>query len=305
MRVGMVVPVRDPGAVWDSWLKAYLEQTLVPDHLVVIDSSSRNETAVTARKAGATILSIDAASFDHGRSRQQGVEALGDVDFAVLATQDALPGHPKSIERLLAPLLHDPEVGASFGRQLPRPGAGAVEAHSRYFNYPPQDRVVGAADVPRLGLKAGFISNVLACYRISALLAVRGFPSPVVFGEDAIVGARLVLQGWKIAYVAGATVYHSHGYSVATEARRYFDIGVLHAKEPWIQARLGRATGEGLNYVRSELSYLSKNAPLRIPEALLRTASKLVMYRSGMRSARLPLSLCRRLSLNPGYWKKA
>lgn len=66
--------------------------------------------------------------------------------------------------------------------------------------------------------------------------------------------------------------------------------------------RLGKPEGEGLRYVRSELAFLWRNAPLAIPEALLRLPLKYLGYRLGRKQARLPLWLKRRLSANPAFW---
>ena len=56
----------------------------------------------------------------------------------------------------------------------------------------------------------------------------------------------MILAGYKVAYCAEATVRHSHNYTPWEEFRRYFDTGVFHACEPWIQQQLGGASGEGL-----------------------------------------------------------
>ncbi|BBI49657.1 hypothetical protein HORIV_20780 [Vreelandella olivaria] len=89
-----------------------------------------------------------------------------------------------------------------------------------------------------------------------------------------IAGARLLKAGWKLAYCAEACALHSHNYSLVEEFQRYFDIGVLHHREAWLLDWLGRAEGEGGRFVRSELSYLWRRAPWRLPEAGLRTLLK-------------------------------
>jgi rhamnosyltransferase len=59
-----------------------------------------------------------------------------------------------------------------------------------------------------LGIKSIFISNSFAAYRRSALLAVGGFRKDVIFGEDTVTAARLLLSGYQVAYSAQACVYH-------------------------------------------------------------------------------------------------
>ena len=134
-------------------------------------------------------------------------------------------------------------------------------------------------------------------------IAVGGFPQDVIFGEDTITAAKFLLAGWKIAYVAEAQVYHSHSYTWRQDFKRYFDIGVLHARENWLLKEFGSAGGEGSRFVRSELNYLWPRYWWLIPSALIRTALKLVGYRLGRIENKLSLGWKRKLSMHPNFWK--
>jgi rhamnosyltransferase len=123
-------------------------------------------------------------------------------------------------------------------------------------------------------------------------------------GEDQVAAARLLLAGWKVIYQADAMIKHSHGYSLLAEFRRYFDIGVFHDHQRDLLAGFGRAETEGRRFIRSEIAYLLDRSPLRIPEALLRNAMKLMGYRLGQQHRRLPVALKRRLAMNAGYFER-
>jgi rhamnosyltransferase len=181
-------------------------------------------------------------------------------------------------------------------------GAGPMEAHARYFNYSSQSSLRDLDDRKRFGFKTIFISNSFAAYRREALMAVGGFPRDVIFGEDTITAARLLLSGWKIAYVAEAKVYHSHSYTWIQDFKRYFDIGVLHVRESWLLSEFGGTGGEGSRFVRSELNYLWPRYWWLIPSASIRTALKLTGYRLGRIERRLSLRLKRRLSMHHRFW---
>lgn len=299
---GLVVPVRNPGTRWNRWLELLMTQTCRPTRTVVIDSSDDDTAAVQASKYGAEVVRIPPERFDHGETRRQGALMLDDCSVIFMCTQDAYFADSRAIEHLSRAFVDD-GIGAAFGRQLPRPHAHAIEAHARHFNYPDRPSTRGFSDAPRLGIKTGFLSDTFAAYRREALLAVGGFPHPLVFGEDAVVGARLILAGWKIAYVPEARVVHSHPLSVTDEFKRHFDIGVLHASHPWIQQSLGRAGGEGLRFLQSEVRYLRRHDIVRLPEAGLRTAAKLAGYRAGCAYRRIPNGICMRMSMNPRYWR--
>jgi rhamnosyltransferase len=154
----------------------------------------------------------------------------------------------------------------------------------------------------QLGIKAVFLSNSLAAYRRSALMCVGGFPTNVIFGEDMLTAARLLLAGYKVAYVAEACVYHSHSYTMVQEFKRYFDIGVLHCREPWLLDEFGQATGEGKRFVLSELRYLQEQDAWQIPSALVRTGIKFLGYRLGRMEARFTPNIKRQLSMHPRFW---
>jgi rhamnosyltransferase len=194
-------------------------------------------------------------------------------------------------------------VACAYGRQLPHADASPVAAHARLFNYPDVSRSVSLADKSHLGLKACFMSNSFAAYRVADFQAVGGFPSSVILGEDMSVAARLLMAGKRVAYVAGACVHHSHNYTALQEFRRYFDTGVFHARSPWLLQTFGSAGGEGLRFVRSELAYLWRHAPVWIPSALVRTAAKLAGYRMGRLEAMWPLWFKRWCSMHKGFWQ--
>jgi rhamnosyltransferase len=120
--------------------------------------------------------------------------------------------------------------------------------------------------------------------------------------EDSMVATKILLKGWKIAYCAEATCYHSHNYTPFKEFQRYFDIGVFHAREAWYMRTLGGAEGEGKRFVRSELRYLRRYAPALIPAALMRSGLKFLGYRLGRLEHSLPRGIKFVLSMNRGFW---
>ena len=301
MKTALCIPTLNAGPYAERLAASIVSQTLQPETVLVIDSGSDDGTVDSFRQAGARIHSIDRREFNHGGTRQLGVDMLVDADLIVFLTQDAVPAGTNAFERLVA-CFDDPGVGAAFGRQLPHSGAGHIEAHARLFNYPDASRIVTLGDRATLGLKTVFLSNSFAAYRRADLLAAGGFPSNLIMGEDTNVAAKMLLAGKKVAYCAEATVFHSHDYGLMEEFRRYFDTGVLHAREPWIRDNFGGAENEGFRFVKSELRYLTLRNPILIPSALLRNVLKFAGFRLGLREAVLPVSLKRRLSMLRPYW---
>ena len=297
----LIIPTLNAALDWPRFSSALLA-CATPDEVLIVDSSSTDDTVALAHSSGFSVCSIPLAEFNHGGTRQFAAEVLSESEILVYLTQDAILRGPKELTNLLA-AFDDRSVAAAYGRQLPRIGAGPMEAHARYFNYSAESNVRDLGDRERFGFKTIFISNSFAAYRRAALLTVGGFPKDVIFGEDTIVAAKLLLGGWKIAYVAEAQVYHSHDYTWIQDFKRYFDIGVLHSRESWLLQNFGSTSGEGGRFVRSELNYLWPRHCWLIPSALIRTALKLVGYRLGRIENRLSRSWKRRLSMHRDFWK--
>lgn len=301
--ISVVVPVLDGGSVWRQCADALSRQTGCEMEVLVIDSGSIDGSAELANECGFRLIRIDKQDFDHGGTRQHAATLMKDSQIIVYLTQDAVLAQPTSIARIVS-AFEDLRVGSAYGRQLPREGAGPIEAHARAFNYPGESSRKTLDDISRIGIKAAFTSNSFAAYRTEALFSTGGFPGKLILSEDMVVAARMLKSGWSVAYVADACVYHSHQYTPRQEYKRYFDIGVLHHDQSWILKEFGRPEGEGRRYVLSELAYLLKKAPWLIPSALARTVAKFTGYKLGQNYRRMPIELRRRMSMNRRYWDR-
>ena len=149
-------------------------QGLDPEQILIIDSSSTDQTRALARDAGYRVIRIDQRDFSHGGTRQLAGDRLPWAETLLYITQDALPANENSFRNLCAAFA-DPTVGAAYGRQLPRTSAGPIERHARLFNYPGHSSIRTYESRLRIGIKAAFLSNSFAAYRRSALAQVGGF----------------------------------------------------------------------------------------------------------------------------------
>jgi rhamnosyltransferase len=298
-----IIPTYQAGAAWSQSIEALEQQTAItPEQVLIVDSSSKDNTVFLSEQAGFCVHVIPSAEFNHGGTRQLAVSLLPDADVVVFLTQDALLGSPDSIQKLVA-AFDDPKVGCAYGRQLPHKNAAHFGTHARLFNYPDVSYIRTMVDVPKYGIKTAFLSNSFAAYRVSALKEVGGFPAHVILAEDMIVAAKMLQAGYQVAYVADACVYHSHDYTPRQEFKRYFDIGVLHAKESWLLETFGAPTGEGKRFVLSEWRYLLKNAPWLLPLSVINTGMKWCGYQMGKHEAYLPAWAKVKLSMYKGYWR--
>jgi rhamnosyltransferase len=206
---------------------------------------------------------------------------------------------------------------------MPKPSATWLEAHARNFNYPETSRTVQLQDKASLGIKACFLSNSFAAYRLQALQAMGGFPANLPLGEDTYTAAKLLLSGQSLHYQASAAVYHSHNYNGIQDFQRMFDTGVFHAQNPWLQESFGRAEGEGMKLLSAQWQALrqimssSSKTPFSPPSNLQKPGwlsgslqlittnfIKLTAYKLGLAYRFVPAFLRPYFSMSKAFWSK-
>ena len=302
MKLSVIIPTRNGGKYLGRLFKTLEEQTFRPAQILVVDSSSNDDTLRICKAAGAETIQIGAKTFDHGRTRNLAA-SMTQGEILVFTTQDALFKGNECLKNLIRPL-ESPAVAASYGRQIPKEDANPVEKFVRFFNYPPMELIKGLDDLPKLGVKTFFFSNAFSAIKRNAFEEVGGFPNRAIMNEDMFLAAKLLMNGYKIAYQPDAVVYHSHNYSLTTQFKRYFDIGTFFNENRWIRD-LTKPEGEGMRYLKEEIIFLSANGQKSwIAYALVDTAVRFLGYRVGFLGERLPLSLKKRVSRNKSFWEE-
>lgn len=297
--IGVIIPTFKAAKHLSYCLPPLLQSSLKP-RILVIDSSSPDETVSLAKQMGAETLTIPQSEFNHGATRERARQYLK-TDIVVMMTQDAYPAAPNLLEELVDPLLKK-KASVSYARQLPHKGAGFFEAFPRSFNYPTESHIRSLKEISYYGPYTFFCSNSCAAYLNEALDEIGGFPH-VLFGEDTIVVAKLLHQGHQIAYVSTAHVHHSHHYSLRQEFTRHFDMGLARHGYQELLHVAGKDTKRGKQYVKQMLSQLKKQSPHLIPYAALQVLAKLAGYQLGKASHRAPHWIKKAFSSQPSFWK--
>ena len=283
LKIALIIPTWNANRYLSALFASIQQQTLQPHEILVIDSDSTDGTKKALESYPIRIHSIPQSEFDHGGTRQLGVELI-DADIYIFMTQDALPANPFTFQHLVQDLLSDSRIGCVYGRQLPAKEATPLSAHLRLFNYPSESHTQTYLDRTRLGIKTCFNSNSFAAYKKSALREIGGFPKRLILGEDIYVAAKMLLKNYHVRYAAHAQVHHSHNFTLHQEFKRYFAIGVFHAQENWLIEAFTSPTNEGFKYIVSEIKYLIRNKKLHwLPRACCSWLAKLLGYQLGKR----------------------
>lgn len=300
-KISVIIPTLNAEDNLRVLINSISKQTLLPEEIIIIDSSSSDNTAQLAAYFGCKVKVIPKSQFNHGGTRNLGA-SLASGEIIVFLTQDAIPRNEMFLERLIAPL-NNSMVAASFGRQIAREDASPIERFTREFNYPDHSIIKSKDSLSSLGIKTFFFSDVCSAIRRGDFEKIGHFPEEIIMNEDMVLAARLILKGYHIAYTADAEVTHSHNYNASQQFKRNFDIGVSHNQNRWI-LEYARAEGEGLRYFWNQLSYLCKNGEYKwIPYAIWMTMAKYAGYKFGLNEAILPRQVKQKFSMHRFFWK--
>ena len=166
----VLVPTYNPGYLWVDFLSGLQAQKPAPAHCWVLDSESTDGSLAKTAQAGLVVHTVQRKQFDHGGTRQWGIECLpASVEFVVFLTQDAVLAGPEALGHLLSGFA-DPEVAAVYGRQVPHPQASAIAAYVM-ISAPTQFLVLGMV----FGLSYGAVMPLYA-------VLVRNWFGPAVMG---------------------------------------------------------------------------------------------------------------------------
>lgn len=219
--VSIIIPVLNAEREIGNLLDTIKKQAYPISEIIVVDSGSEDRTVEICRKAESVhLIEIERKDFDHGRTRDMAFrESKGEV--VVFLTQDAIPANEHFLERLIAPL-EDPKVAVSTGRQIPKKNATKMEKLVRLFNYPSDSNIRSKEDIPQLGIKTFFCSDVCAAYKRHVYLKLGGFDYPIRTNEDMFFAAKAINAGYSVAYVGDAEVFHSHNFTLKQQYKRNY-----------------------------------------------------------------------------------
>ena len=301
-KVDVAVPTYHPDEKYDRLLRGLLKQKKAVSRILVIntDREGYREPALGKRKPEVT--HIDPKEFDHAATRNALFQKTTG-DFVLFMTQDAVPVDDKLVSSLLAAFA-DPKVAVAYARQMPAEDCDIIERYTRRFNYPAESRLKTAEDLPELGIKTFFCSDVCAMYRREAFEKLGGFPDRAIFNEDMVFARKAINAGYRIAYVAEARVIHSHNYTPIQQLRRNFDMGVSQTE--FAETFRGITSEKtGVKMVFSTAAYLVKTGHSdRLPKLFVMSGCKFLGYRLGKAYTKLPRTVVFLITTNRDYMRR-
>lgn len=304
--IDVIIPVYKPGKEFIELIEKLEGQTVPIRQIILFNTEQKYWEAFQydyprrKRYENIKVWHVSKREFDHGRTRREAVKK-SQTDIFVMMTQDAMPEDASVLERLIEPL-KEKDVAVSYARQLPGKEAGPVERFTRQFNYPEESRIKSERDIPELGIKTFFCSNVCAAYRRDIYEKQGGFVRRAIFNEDMIYAAGCIKAGYRIAYAADARVIHSHQYTNIEQFHRNFDLGVSQAEHPEVFESVP-AESEGIKLVKRTAEYLKKEGEGRLILPMYVTSIyKFLGYKLGKNYKRLSFRRIMKYTMNREYW---
>lgn len=231
----MAIPMLNAESHLERLLDALRQQKGVDLRLLVIDSSSADETnriLETAPGLSIEVHSIPRESFSHGGTRQMMVE-MCTTEAIIFLTQDAVPSHPEWAISHVRALSVNPQIAAVVGRQIPErwaPASTGRRIDQVFLELGGHSSLSLFADqLHEPAQSLSFLSNCNTSYKTSIL---RQFPiPPVAYAEDQAIALLLKAQGYWLAYSQSASVVHTNKLSVRSLYQRQIDesIGLFEA----------------------------------------------------------------------------
>ncbi len=210
-----------------AWIRRTLESLKhqrLPEgcrlELVTIDNTSSDGTAEVIAKLNSDGVRLNwpRAEYVPGKVLNAAIaHCSGEV--VVFNNADAVPLSADYLATLTAPLF-DGAADAVFARQEPRPDARPLirKDYARAF---------GDGEVSRRWKH--FFSLAAAATR-REVLQREAFREDLQYSEDIEWSYRLKCHGGRILYVPAAAVEHSHNYTLAQTARRFYNEGIADAR---------------------------------------------------------------------------
>lgn len=301
--VDVVIPTYKPDSKFDKLLFMLQRQQYPIENIWIINTKAGKFPKQIKETDQIHIHHIEPKDFDHGATRDKGMQ-MSNAEIVVFMTQDAVPEDEFVIGKLVEALDQDEKIGAAYAKQLAENGCNIIETYTRTFNYPEKSMIKTAEDIPRLGIKTFFCSNVCAAYRRSVYEKMGGFCKRTIFNEDMILAGNMVLSGYKIAYAAEAKVIHSHNYTGIQQFHRNFDMAVSQAEHPEV-FNCVKSEKEGIKLVKMTAEHLLRiKKGYLIPKLIYQSGCKFIGYKLGKNYKKLPEAIVKWCTMSPNYWKK-
>ncbi len=294
LKISIIILTKNNGSTIGEVIKQIISQQINDLYeIIIVDSGSSDNTIKQISQFEVRSYTIPPDEFGHGRTRNI-ASGYAHGEYLVYLSADAIPADQHWFRNLVNKL-HNEEVGATFGRQIPYKDTPLMERFFIQKNYPLEAKERYSSK--RFHMNA-FFSNVNSAIKRSLWLKIK-FSEDLIISEDYLWAKRAYDEGYKIEYVPDAAVYHSHKYNLIQVFKRYFDSGVSFSQ-------MGLQPGvlrDGLGYFLEEMNYIMHENMFLLPYVICYDIFKFMGFFAGSHHNFIPLFIKKHLSMHAYYWR--
>ena len=214
IKVGVIIPVKNGSQTLHKCLDSIMGQSIAPYiELIILDSCSTDDSVSIARQYNAKVINVPKGTFNHGTTRNQGVNySTGDLLY--FTVQDAYLSEKNQLEKMVSHF-NDTCVMAITGMQAVPHDKDKNPAlwFKRFSNPVVVFKQVSTADYQLFSDQEKYNltkewDDVNAMYRREALAKIPFEKTD--FAEDKLWARSALSNGMKIGFDPSLVVYHYH-----------------------------------------------------------------------------------------------
>ena len=215
-KVSIIIRSHNDAEFIERTMTAILEQEFKDFELINVDHCSTDGTWDTICSLNPDGVKFQVEEYIPGRILNDAIsKASGEI--VVFNNSDCIPVNPEWLGNLIYPLENNTnlKIGAVYGNQMPRPNAKQLVKKDNV-------RAFGDGEIASGWYHFFSLASSAVPRR---LLIVNKFNTSLKYSEDIEWSWRMKQAGYKIVYVPGAMVEHSHNYSFSELKRRFYGEG--------------------------------------------------------------------------------
>ena len=234
-----------------------LDKSLKKQKNVVINSikyavtESKDNTEKILKDNNIDYIKIKREEFSHSKTREKTAKTC-DADIIVFITQDIIIEREDWLYNLISPIANG-ECAASYSRQISK--SKGIEKYTREKNYPETSYITSKEDVKEKGLRTFFFSDASSAISNEVFKKLNYYDDKnLSISEDMYIAYKIIMNGYKIKYVANSEIIHSHNFKFKELYKRYYDTGIFFKENSYLDKFGTNKTGGGMaKYVLSRI----------------------------------------------------
>lgn len=206
-------------------------------------TESKDNTEKILEENNINFTKIRRGEFSHSKTREMMAKTCT-ADIIVFITQDIIIEREDWLYNLTNPIANN-ECDATYSRQISK--SKGIEKYTREKNYPTESYITTKKDVKEKGLRVFFFSDASSAISNKVFKELNYYDDKdLKISEDMYIAYKLIMNDYKIKYVADSVIVHSHDFKFKELYKRYYDTGIFFKENSYLDKYGTNKTGGGM-----------------------------------------------------------